>query len=540
MPNPEILDHHRAAQDCMRKGDLRAAHQHCLAILKLDPTFADAWFLCGVIAAGNGLVEKAIEIQTRAVGLARSHGQDNAEYRAELGKLLLADDQPDRALAEANAALALQPAQPAVLNTLGTLLSHTGENDKALDCYHRAIATVERDNTPRDENWLCDLYFNTGAAEQFAGSFEEAEKTYEKAIALQPTMFRAHSALATLKTWTPLDNHLERLRGLLDNVSSSRDQLHLGHAIAKELEDAGEYDSSLEYLHWAKKGLAGEVNYRATNDQAFFAALQRLFDEAAITRTPAGCASTEPIFIVGMPRTGTTLVEQILGAHSQVFAGGELPHFPARVKTATGSSASMGLDEQTLADSLSLDPAGLGEGYLDSTRLRTGHTPHFTDKLPLNFLYLGLIRRCLPNAKLVCLRRDPMDTCLSNYRQMFASNFNHYYYNLDLEDCGRYYLRFDALMKHWHTVMPGAVLDVQYEELVANPEQQVQALLDHCDLPWEDECLSFHTRKASVATPSAVQVRQGIYTDSVDRWKRYGDAVQPLYELLQSAGLYES
>lgn len=538
MTSPELTEHHRAAQACMEQGDLRAAHQHCLAILKIDPTFADAWYLCGIIAAHNGLTAKAAEIQTRAVGLAQSHGQDNAEYRAELGKLLLANNQPDRALAQAHAALALAPSAPAVLNTLGTLLSHAGEHDKALDCYHKAIAQVQAGNTGQGKQWQSELYFNTGASEQFAGRFDEAQTSYEKAIALAPAMFRAHSALAQLKTWTPLDNHLERLRGLLDAVASPRDQLHLGHAIAKELEDAGEYDKSLEYLRWAKQSLAREVNYRPDEDAALFDALRTLFDTAAVTAGPAGCDSDEPIFVVGMPRTGTTLVERILGAHSQVFAGGELQHFPAAIKHATGSSAAMGLDEETLTSALALDPAQTGQRYIDSTRPRTGHTPRFTDKLPLNVLYLGLIRRCLPRAKIVCLRRDPMDTCLSNYRQMFASNFRHYYYNLDLLDCGRYYLQFDALVRHWRAVAPGAIKEVHYESLVADPEGEARALLDYCGLPWEPQCLDFHRQSGSVATPSAVQVRRGVYTDSVARWKRYGEAVQPLYDLLKSAGLY--
>lgn len=182
--------------------------------------------------------------------------------------------------------------------------------------------------------------------------------------------------------------------------------------------------------------------------------------------------------------------------------------------------------------------AELGSLYITSTRPRTGHTPHFIDKLPLNFLYLGLIKLALPNAKLVCLRRDPMDTCLSNYRQLFAINFRHYHYNYDLLDCGRYYIQFDSLMRHWHDVMPGAVHEVRYEALVENPEQVSRELLSYCELPWEDQCLAFHQRKTTVATPSAVQVRQGIYTSSVKRWQRYGDAMQPLYELLESAGFY--
>jgi hypothetical protein len=160
------------------------------------------------------------------------------------------------------------------------------------------------------------------------------------------------------------------------------------------------------------------------------------------------------------------------------------------------------------------------------------------DKLPLNFLYLGLIRKALPNARLVCLRRDPMDTCLSNYRQLFATNFKHYHYSYDLLDCGRYYLRFDGLMQHWRERMPGAVLEVHYEDLVAEPEQQSRRLLEFCGLNWEEQCLDFYRQGGSVATASASQVRQPIYSDAVDRWRRYGEALNPLYELLSSAGCY--
>lgn len=530
----------------MQKGDLREAHQHCLAILKLDATFADAWFLCGVIAAHNGLVEKSVDILVRAVGLAEAAGRDNPEYRAELGRQLLAGSQFARAAAQADAALALNPVSPAVLNTLGTLLSQLGEHDKALDCFRRAVAAVENNGTSQPDAWLAGLYFNMGASLQFAGHFEDAEHAYEKAIALQPANFRAHWALSSLHEQTPLANHLERLQALLDKVQHPRDQLHLGHAIAKELEDLGDYESSLKYLTWAKeatrqalkKDSDGKHCDNTGQDLALMENIRRVFDRPVLEATCDNRDPARPIFIVGMPRTGTTLVEQILGAHSRVAAGGELPHFPAAVRELSGTDAVLGLTADSLETALAIDPRELGRHYMEHVRTRVGASQRFTDKLPLNFLFLGLIRRALPNATFICLRRDPMDTCLSNYRQMFASNFAHYHYNLDLLDCGRYYLGFDALMAHWRAAMPNSMLEVQYEQLVADPERQVCAILDFCDLPWEAQCLEFHQRRGSVATPSAVQVRQGIYTSSVDRWRRYGDGVQPLFELLQSAGLY--
>ena len=531
-----IAKGHAAAQEAMRDGQLREAHKHCLAILKMDQTFADAWFLCGVIASHNGQHAKAVEIIENAVKLA----PDNAEYRTELGKNLIASNQTEWALREAQTALSLDPLKPAVLNTLGTVFSHAGEHKSALLCFTRAAQLLEERAGGTKElsiQWQADFYFNSAASMQFAGHFAEAEQAYERAITLQPLMFKAHSALSTLRRQTSTDNHLKRLHELRSKVSGPRDQLHLGHAIAKEQEDLGHYEDAFKHLTWAKQAQSAAGSYSAQSDKELFAGVRQLFSQEVFDTLRAGCDNPEPIFIVGMPRTGTTLVEQILSSHSQVYAAGELQNFPLQVNRLTGSSTNNAFNIETLEKSLQLESSVLGSAYIDSTRPRTGRSQHFIDKLPLNFVFLGLIKLALPNAKLVCLRRDPMDTCLSNYRQMFAVNFKHYKYNLDLLDCGRYYIQFDQLMQHWRKVMPGAVHEVEYEALVSHPEQVSRDLLAYCNLSWEEDCLSFHQRKTSVATPSAVQVRQGIYTSSVNRWQSYGEAMKPLHELLKSAGL---
>lgn len=521
----------------MRETRLREAHQYCLEILKVDPNFADAWFLCGVIAAHNGQLAKAVEILRTAIRLA----PDQAEYLAELGRHLVALREPQQALLTAREALALEVENVPALNTLGTVFSHCGEHEDALLCFERAVRILQQRPQGAGElsaAWRADLYFNLAASLQFAGRFDDAEQAYERALALQPRLYKAHSALSSLPKQTPQHNHLERLQALRDVVATPRDQLHLGHAIARELEDLGRHAEALDALAWAKQAQRREDTYDAGVDAALFSCIQALFTPQLLGAPRAGCDSAEPIFIVGMPRTGTTLVEQMLSSHSQVFAAGELQHFPLQVKRMTRSASADVLDIETLNRSVSLDMCALGQTYLNSTRPRTGHTPHFIDKLPLNFMYLGLIKLALPNAKLICLRRDPMDTCLSNYRQLFATNFRYYRYSYDLLDCGRYYIQFDRLMRHWRDCLPGQVYEVQYEALVANPEREARSLLAHCGLPWEAGCLDFHRRNTSVATASAAQVRREIYTTSVDRWRRHGDAMLPLYELLKSAGLY--
>lgn len=532
-----IAEHHAAAQKALQEGLLRQVHQHCLAILKIDSSFADAWFLCGVIATHNGQMPKAIAILERSVELA----PNNPEYRTELGKQLIALDLPERALHQAEIALTLNPIALATLSTLGTVFSHTGEHEKALRCFENAVRGLS-ERPPGAEGftaeWQANLYFNQGASLQFAGRLTAAEETYEKAIQLQPTMLKAHSALSSLRPQTRENNHLKRLNTLRGEVKTSRDQLHLGHAIAKELEDLGHYQDAFASLEWAKQGQATHASYSADSESQYFADIVQLFNRELLSKPHFGCDNPEPIFIVGMPRTGTTLVEQILSSHSQVYAAGELQNFPLQVRRATGTEPSELLDITTLNGALELNLAELGSAYIHSTRPRTGHKPHFIDKLPLNFLLLGLIRLALPNAKLVCLRRDPMDTCLSNFRQLFAVDFKPYHYNYDLLDCGRYFILFDQLMRHWQGVMPNAVHEVSYEALVADPERVSRELLIHCELPWEDQCLTFHERKASVATPSAVQVKQPIYSSSINRWQHYGDTLNPLYDLLKSAGFY--
>ena len=532
-PSEQVTQLHRQAQKAMASGDLKACHQHCLAVLKIDPDFADAWFLCGVIAGENGLREKAVQIFGNAIRL----DPNQAEYHAELGKYLLALEQPEQALAAARAAEQLKPSGAPLLNTLATLLSHCGEHASALVYFAKAGELVKAGRAPTNPNWIAEFYFNWGASLQFDGDFDVARGCLEKAIEHRPDYFRAHFALSSLDRQTPQSNHIDRLIALKPRASSPRDRLHVGHALAKEQEDLEDYAGAFKSLEWAKSAHRAATGYDFAEEQKLFEHIKAHFDAQWFRATETDSNNSEPIFIVGMPRTGTTLVEQILSSHSQVFAAGELQNFPLQLRRWVGGDPGpLNADDM---DTAARQPvAGLGHNYIESTRPRTGHTPRFIDKLPLNFLYLGLIHKALPNAKLICLRRDPMDVCLSNYRQLFASNFAAYRYNLDLEDCGRYYIEFDHLMRHWHDSMPGQVLDVRYESVVTDTEDEVRRLLEFCDLPFEQACLAPHAKKTSVATPSAVQVRQKIYTSSVERWRRYGDAMQPLHDLLKAAGYY--
>jgi hypothetical protein len=223
-----------------------------------------------------------------------------------------------------------------------------------------------------------------------------------------------------------------------------------------------------------------------------------------------------------------------------VTSAGELSNFSLMLKRAAGTPSNLVMDAETFGAAGKVDMARLGADYVASTRPLTGATPRFVDKMPLNIFYAGLIHRALPNARIVCLRRDPMDVCLSNFRQLFATGFSYYNYAYDLEDVARYYVGFDALVAHWRSVLPAdRFLEIGYEDLVADQEARTRALLAFCGLPWDARCLSFHENAAPVATASSVQVRQPLYSSSVGRWRRHGEGLAPLRAILRAAGLVD-
>jgi tetratricopeptide (TPR) repeat protein len=363
----------------------------------------------------------------------------------------------------------------------------------------------------------------------------EAEGAYRAAYALEPRMERALSAIPHLRRQTADDNLIAPLRAAFDAAGDDEGRrLHLGHALAKSLEDLGEFEEAMAVLAQAKQ--AGRA--RAVESQARNAAL---FEAAARTSAPGpggGAASERPVFVFGLPRTGTTLTDRILSSHPEVASAGELGAFGLLVKRAARTPSRFVLDADTLDAAAALDLAPIGEGYLAAAPPHVAGAQRFVDKMPLNFFYAGLIHRALPNARMICLRRDPMDSCLSNYRQLLATGPSNYDYTLDLEAAARYYAGFDRLMAHWRAALPaGRFLEVRYEDIVADLEGQARRMVEFIGLPWDARCLSFHENAAPVATASSVQVRSPLYASSVGRWKRYGEAVAPLRRALEAEGV---
>jgi tetratricopeptide (TPR) repeat protein len=494
-------------------------------VLARDPRHADARFLLGMAAAAEQRYGEAAHEIARAVRV----DPTRADYHAQHARCLALLKREGDARAAAERAHALAPKDALTLDTLGVVWSRLNEHARAVEAFEGAV---------RGEPRNAGFQYNLAASLRFLGRFAAAEQAYEAALRADPKLYRAHSALAELRTQTREQNHIERLLDLLPGVAGDVDgELHVRHALAKEYEDLGEYDRAFAHLAAGKACKRGALRYDVRHDLALFRKVEKLFDAGRLAAPSRGSASREPIFVVGMPRSGTTLVERILSSHSQVLSAGELQNFGVCVKRMAGTPSRRVLDLETLERAAELDFEVLGDRYIDSTRPLTGAKPCFVDKLPLNYFYLGLIRLALPNAKIVCLRRDPLDTCVSNFRQLFAAGFSYYNYANDLRDLGRYYAGFARLMAHWERVLGPALLRVQYEDLVRDYERQARRLLDFCGLAWEPECLRFYENAAPVATASAVQVRAPLNDKSIGRWRRYAEHLGPLREVLAAEGV---
>lgn len=514
----EMLD---AAERRLAQRDYRGAHELCLQALGLEPEAARAWFLLGVLTADHENFPRAVQLLEKAARL----DPGDPRSRAHLARCLIALNRQADAIEAAEQAARLKPADPLTLDTLGVVFSRVGLHGRAIDLFEQAVAAE-----PRNASFL----YNLAASRQFSGQFDTAEEAYGRALVEDPELHRAWSSRVALARQTPQANFIGELEALMAIPSDDPDRaLHLGHALAKSCEDLGDHAAALAWLLRAKAGKRAVLDYSPEADAELFAAAR----SAAFARG-RGEEAAGPIFVVGLPRTGTTLVDRILSSHRDVVSAGELTNFALILKRAAGTPSNLVLDPDTLAAASGVDPGEIGRAYLASVAALRGDAPVFVDKMPLNAVYAGLIHQALPNARIICLRRDPMDACLSNFRQLFATGFSYYNYAYDLADVGRYYLGFDAMVAHWRrTLPPDRFTEIAYEDLVADQEGQTRRLLAFCGLPWDRACLDFHENAAPVATASSVQVRQPLYSSSIGRWRRYGEGLAPLRAVLEAGGL---
>ena len=408
---------------------------------------------------------------------------------------------------------------------LGDLWSLLNEYTRAEAHYARAIELAP--TVPR-------YWFNRATVRRFLGQLQAAEDDYDQTLQLAPLDAQAQLYRSELRVQSSERNHLAELeRALMTAHHSWQSEVPLRYALAKEYEDLGEYAQAWQHLAAGAALRRHHLRYNLGVDLATVEWLRAAFPAGAAASV--GCSSVEPIFIIGMPRTGSTLVDRILSSHSQVFGAGELPDLGAAVVSAVQRRLGRDAQRQELIETSSkLDFTALGLDYLRRTRPRTGKTPYFTDKLPINYLYTGLIARSLPNARIIHVTRDPVATCYGIFKVLFEQG---YPFSYDLAELADYYIGYRRLMEHWHAALPGRVIDFSYETLVADPQRQVATLLQAVGLPWQSSCLEFDKNPAPVSTASAAQVRRPIYSTAVALWRNYEAELQPLIMRLKAAGI---
>jgi tetratricopeptide (TPR) repeat protein len=430
-----------------------------------------------------------------------------------------------RARLVAARAAGADPTNPAVQAAAAQAFAHAG-------AYEQSVAHWKRASMLAPANGA--MAVGLGKALEMTGDFAGAKAAFRRAIALEPNNAEAYYALTHIERQTPLNNHLDALKRVFSLPSSDGvSSLQAGHALARTCEDFGQLEDSFEWLRKAK-AIRGRLNpYAAARERAAAEAAM-----AAASGEASGFLSEEPIFVVGMPRTGTSLVDRILSMHPCVTSAGELSNFTQLLKAMVDTGDSLPLDAASLAAIASADLGALGRAYVDSTRPITGQTPRFVDKTPINYLLAGIILRALPNARIVCLVRDPMDACLSLYRQMFLTDKPYYNFNYDLANTAAAYALHNRVLAHWRKVLPSErYLEVRYEDVVADLENQARRMVAFCGLDWDLRCLSFHENPTAIATPSASQVRQPLYASSVGRWRKYGALLDAAKKVLVEEGL---
>jgi tetratricopeptide (TPR) repeat protein len=502
--------------------DWRAADEACQRLNAQYPSFAAGWMAASRIALARGASAKALDAIDRGLRA----DPTNAAFLMHRAQCLLALGRRREALDAASAAEDRAPSDPAIWDAIGTLRSYLGDQQRALAAYGRALTLA-----PKNPRFI----FNRAAVRRFIGDLEGAEEDYDRVIDIKPLDYEAHLNRSELRVQTTAHNHIAQLETLAaKQIADWRGEVQIRFALAKEYEDLGRYGESFEQLQRGAKMRREHMQYDVAADVATVDWIMKAFPDGPIQAFDAG--EDAPIFIVGLPRSGTTLVERMLSNHSSVSAAGELDSFAlAVVDAARVHSGRSHVPRRELVElSAKLDFPALGQDYLKRARAAFDGTGRFIDKMPLNYLYCGLIRRALPGAKIIHVTRHPMAVCYAMYKTLFKDG---YPFSYNLGEIARYYIAYHRLMEHWQATMPEAIHQLRYEDLVAHPHDEMRSLLGFCDLNWEEACIAFQQNTAASTTASASQVRRPLYKSSVALWRRYEAQLAELSDRLESEGI---
>ncbi len=540
-----------AAVAHFRAGRWAEAKNLCAKTLSAEPRNVMALHLLGILHCQEGDVAKGAELIGKAVRLR----PDNPVAQYDLGQTQFAQGRLEDAAAAFGQALALKPdfAEahnslgntrknqgrladavtayrhavevnpdfPEAHNNLGNALQELGKLDQAIASYHRALS-IKPD--------YAEAQYNLGIALKNLGKLDQAIASYHRALSIKPDYAEAYRHLASVKNFSEYDNDIKIMEDAYAMPGlGDQQRMHLAFGLGKSFEDLGQYEKAFGFYLTGNAIKRGTYEFSIESVEKNFEHLKKVFVRDFFDRHQgAGWPDETPIFILGMPRSGTTLVEQILASHPKVHGAGEVDHLHRIV-----ASYFTEIDDARFAESLCQastgDFLGAGGEYINKIRECADSAEFITDKM-LNFRLIGMIKLMLPNAKIIHCRRDSLDTCLSIFKHYFSVDGHYYAY--DLDELGRYYNLYRDLMNHWYSVLPDFIYDIHYEDVVADQEKQSRALLAYCGLEWDDACLEFYRTDRPIFTASAAQIRRPIYTDSVRSWERYENWLAPLLDEL--------
>ena len=517
MPQPLI-----AAMDCIAQGKLSNAENLCRTFLKQHPHHVEAMRLLAEVGMKLNILHDAEFLLESALKLEPENDLLRNDYIEALRKR----QKIEVAHAEV---LTLHKANPDNVHfesLYAVLCMQMGDYEKALQLFDKILAKI-----PGDPVTLT----SKGHALKTCGKTQEAVASYRDATQSSSAYGEAWHSLANLKTVKFSDGDITKMLAQLENDELKfMDRVYINFTLGKAFEDAEKFDQAFSHYAAGNKAKKAQTRYVAAQMTDEFEHQKKVFTKDFVSnRKNIGHSAADPIFVVGLPRAGSTLLEQILSSHSQVDGTLELPNVLALVNDLRRGGNMTGENlYPTILNTLDADKyREFGEAYIRDTQVHRQSAPFFIDKMPNNFRHIGLIKMMLPNAKIIDARRHPMGCCFSGYKQLFTEGQA---FSYDLSDAGQYYRDYQSLMDTWQCVFPGQILHVQYEDVVNDFEVQVRRILDYCGLPFEEACLSFYKTERAVRTPSSEQVRQPIYRGGIDQWKNFEAHLEPLKKSLGS------
>jgi len=507
------------AERLRQSGNTADAEQVCDLILSREPENTDALRLLAIMATDDERFVIAEGFLRRIVKLA----PDRASALCDLGKFLGDRGRYPEAIEQLKAAALVAPEDPDIQLHLGNMLGIAGRSGEALAAYDQCLLHRKDDAA---------ALIGRGHMLRIAGRQEEANACYTRCAEVSPDIGSTWWYLASLHGYSASDADVSRMRAQLEKDALTPDsEVAFRFALARALEKRDRFDEAWQQYSLGNAGKRALVHYDPVKSELDQRKIKEVFTQDFVAaRSAKPPTDLTPIFILGMPRSGSTLIEQILASHPLVEGAGELPYIMMMTTSMIANRPGSLHYTDVMGDLGADELTGLGRSYLHYAATHcTADRPCFTDKMPANYPHVGFIRQTLPHAKVIDARRGPLATCVANYRQLFAQGKNQTY---DLSELGEYYIQYCAMMAHWDKVLPGYVLHVQYEDVVIDFEAQVRRILDFCGLPFDPACLEFHRNERPVNTASAEQVREPIYTSAVEFWKNYDPYLDELREVL--------